>query len=113
MGAFIGYGETGVWASNSDRDTFLDWFAAHRCTEGDDRWDYCKSGAQRWNGRCIDLEDLIPKGKILAITSEEYDRASAEYWPDFARLLGIIESITRGEWHLRDDMKESGQWRRD
>jgi hypothetical protein len=113
MGAFIGYGDTGVWANNGERDTFLDWFAAHRCKEGDERWEYCKSDAQRWKGRCIDLADLIPQGEILEITSDEYDQAASEYWPDFARLLGIIESITRGEWHLRVDMKASNEWRRD
>jgi hypothetical protein len=113
MGAFIGYGDIGVWANNGERDTFLDWFAAHRCKEGDPRWEYCKSGAQRWSGRCIDLDDLIPKGEVLEITDDEFQQASAEYWPDFARLLGIIESITRGDWHLRVDMKASNQWRRD
>lgn len=113
MGAFIGYGDTGVWASNGERDAFLDWFAAHRCHEGDDRWEYCKSDGQRWSGRCIDLEDLIPKGEVLEITSEEYDQAATEHWPDFARLLGIIESITRGQWHIRVDTKAANDWRRD
>ena len=113
MGAFIGYGDVGVWANNGERDTFLDWFAAHRCNQGDARWEYCKSDAQRWSGRGIDLADLIPKGEILEITADEYALAAAEYWPDFARLLGIIESITRGDWHLRVDMKASNDWRRD
>jgi hypothetical protein len=113
MGAFIGYGDIGVWADNRERDAFLDWFAAHRCSEGDARWIYCKSDAQRWMGRCIDLEDLIPQGQILEISSEEYDRAATVNWPDFARLLGIIESITRGEWLLRVDMQASNDWRRD
>ena len=27
---------------------FLDWFAETRCSPGDGRWEYCKSGAQRW-----------------------------------------------------------------
>lgn len=113
MGAFIGYGDVGVWASNGERNTFLDWFAAHRCIQGDAHWEYCNSEAQRWTGRCIDLSDLIPKGEILEITNDEYAQAVAEHWPDFARLLGIIESITRGDWHLRVDMKESMDWRRD
>jgi hypothetical protein len=56
---------------------------------------------------------LIPKGEILQITSEEYDQAATEYWPDFARLLAIIESITRGDWHLRANMKQSQEWRRE
>jgi hypothetical protein len=41
MGAFIGYGDIGVWASNSERDAFLDWFAKNRCAFGDARWEYC------------------------------------------------------------------------
>jgi hypothetical protein len=113
MGAFIGYGDIGVWANNAERDTFLDWYAAHRCEEGDVRWEYCKSEAQRWTGRCIDLDDLIPKGELLRVADDEYEQAASEYWPDFARLLGIIESITRGDWHLRADMKASNEWRRD
>ena len=114
MGAFIGYGEVGVWANNAERDTFLDWFAAHRCIEGDARWEYCKSEAQRWTGRCIDLDDLlIPHGVILEITSDEYDEAISQHWPDFARLLGIIETITRGEWQIRVDNKAANRWRRD
>ena len=43
MGAFIGYGHTGVWANNRERDAFLDWFAANRCEPNDARWEYCKS----------------------------------------------------------------------
>jgi hypothetical protein len=113
MGAFIGYGDVGVWANNRERDTFLDWFALHRCTVDDARWAYCKSDAQRYSGRCIDLEELIPCGTILEISDEEYIQAAVEHWPDFARLLGIIESITRGDWQLRDDMKASNSWRRD
>lgn len=113
MGAFIGYGDVGVWASNGERDTFLDWFASHRCADEDARWEYCKSGAQRWSGRCIDLGDLIPQREVLEISSEEYEQAAAEHGPDFARLLEIIESITRGEWHLRVDSKGSNYWRRD
>lgn len=113
MGAFIGYGDVGVWASNWERDTFLDWFAAHRCTEGDPRWAYCQSAAHRWSGCGVELEDLIPKGEVLAITDDEFRRASKEHWPDFARLLGIIESITRGQWRLRVNMKAANEWRRD
>ena len=30
MGAFLGLGKTGVWASNRERDALLDWFAEHR-----------------------------------------------------------------------------------
>lgn len=112
MGAFIGYGEVGVWASNGERDAFLDWFAEHRCLPGDSRWEYCKSGAQRWTGRCIDLEDLMPAGQPLGLTEEEYSRAAAEFWPHVAQLLGIIETITRGEWQIRVNSRASIDWRR-
>ena len=64
-------------------------------------------------GSYIDLVDLIPPGSVLKISGEEYDQAAAEYWPDVARLLEIIESITRGKWHLRVDSNESNNWRRD
>lgn len=114
MGAFIGYGDVGVWASNAERDTFLDWFAVHRCIEGDERWEYCKSDSQRWTGRCIDLEDcLIPRGVVLEISSDEYNEAASQFWPDFARLLGIIETITRGEWQIHVGSKAANRWRRD
>lgn len=113
MGAFIGYGEVGVWASNRERDAFLDWFADHRCTPGGARWEYCKSEAQRWTGRCIDLEELIPKGEILEISQQEYTRAAEEHWPHVAQLLRIIESLTRREWQIRVDSKDAINWRRD
>jgi hypothetical protein len=112
MGGFIGYGERGVWASNGERNTFLDWFAEHRCAPGDPHWEYCKSGAQRWSGACVELANLIPEGTVFEVSSEEYDRAAIEKWPDFARLLGIIESITRGEWSLEANDRASNRWRR-
>lgn len=112
MGAFIGYGDVGVWANNRERDAFLDWFADHRCAPGDSRWEFCKSEGNRWTGCCIKLDTLIPPGEILLITDEEYDRAKATYWPHVAQLLGIIESITRGEWKIRIDSRESIDWRR-
>ena len=113
MGAFIGYGDVRVWANNGERNAFLDWFAEHRCTLGDARWEYCKSGEQRWTGRCIDLEDLIPSSQPLGLTEEEYGRAVTKFWPHVARLLCIVESITRGEWQIRVDSRASIDWRRD
>jgi hypothetical protein len=113
MGAFIGYGHVGVWANNRERDAFLDWFADNRCVPGDPRWEYCKSEAQRWIGTGIDLKDLIPKGEHLALSGEEYSQAAASYWPQVAQLLGIIDSITRGEWQIRVDSKAANDWRRD
>ena len=106
MGAFIGYGDVGVWASNRERDAFLDWFAANRCTPGDTRWEYCKSEAQRWMGRCIELQDLIPVGEPLSLTEEEYTDAAKIFWPDVAQLLRILDSLTRGGWTLRADSVE-------
>jgi hypothetical protein len=111
MGAFIGYGDIGVWASNGERDAFLDWFAENRCSHGDSRWEYCKSDAQRWSGRCIDLEDLIPTGEQLGFTEAEYSRAAVEFWPHVAQLLNIVEAITRGEWLIRVDSRVSIDWR--
>jgi hypothetical protein len=113
MGAFIGYGDVGVWATNRERDAFLDWFADNRSAPGDARWEYCKSEAQRWPGRCIDLEDLIPQGEHLGVTREEYSQAASTFWPHVAQLLGILESLTRGEWQIRVDSKAAVHWRRD
>jgi hypothetical protein len=112
MGAFIGYGDVGVWANNRERDAFLDWFADNRCAPGDSRWQYCKSEAQRWTGRCIDLENLIPKGEQLGLTGEEYSQAAVTFWPHVAQLLGIIDSITRGEWLICVDSNAAVNWRR-
>ena len=112
MGAFIGYNEIGVWASNSERDAFLDWFADHRCLPGDARWRYCLSEENRWMGCCIELEDLLPKGQRLELTPEEYSCAVVAFWPHFAQLLGIIETITRGEWRIAVDSRAAVNWRR-
>jgi hypothetical protein len=111
MGSFIGYDEIGVWASNQERDAFLDWFAENRCAPGDARWDYCKSEAQRWTGRCIELEELIPAGAPLGLTDEEYARAATAFWPEVAQLLRILDSLTRGEWTLRVYSVEAKLWR--
>src|SRR5664279_3274856 len=79
MGAFLGYDEVGVWASNRERDAVLDWFASHRCVEGDARWDYCKSPAQRWMGRCIDIEDIIPRAERFLVTPAEKKHAPTNF----------------------------------
>ena len=106
MSAFIGYGDVvGVWASNAERDAFLDWFADNRCSPGDARREYCKSGAQRWSGRCIDLADLLPLGQRLELT------LGSRFWPHVGQLLGIIDAITRDEWHLRVDSRAAVDWR--
>jgi hypothetical protein len=112
MGAFIGYGDVGVWATNRERDAFLDWFAENRCVPGDARWKYCKSDAQRWMGRCIDLEDLLPPGNFLFLTDEERSQAASAFGLHVAQLLHILDSITRGEWELRVDSAEATSWRK-
>lgn len=112
MGAFIGYGDVGVWANNRERDAFLDWFAENRCSPGDSRWEYCKSDAQRWTGRCIDLDELLPRGQLLGLTLDEYSQAALTYWPHVAQLLGIIGTISRGDWQIRVDSRAAVDWRR-
>src|SRR6266699_6799753 len=84
MGAFIGYGDTGVWANNRERDAFLDWNAAHRCQPHDERWEYCKSEAQRWTGRCIQLDELIPRVELFEVSDTERAGAATEFWPHVA-----------------------------
>lgn len=111
MGAFIGYGEIGVWANNRERDAFLDWYAAHRCEPHDGRWEYCKSEAQRWTGRCIELDELIPRGEVLVVSDTEFAGAAIEFSPQVARLLRIINQITRGEWQHSVSSKAAVDWR--
>lgn len=111
MGAFIGYDDTGVWANNRERDAFLDWYAAYRCKPHDERWEYCKSEAQRWSGRCIQLDELIPRGELFEVSDTERTAAATEFWPHLAQLLGIISQITRGEWHHSVSSRESIDWR--
>ena len=113
MGAFIGYGDTGVWANNRERDAFLDWFAAHRCTPHDERWEYCKSEAQRWTGCCIDLDELIPRGQLFEVSDTERSAAMVEFGPDVALLLTIISQITKGHWHHSVSSKDAVDWRND
>jgi hypothetical protein len=110
MGALIGYGDVGVWAGNSERNAFLDWFADHRCSPGDPRWEFCKSEANRWNGCGIELSELIPQGEALGLTPEEYSDTAVSYWPHVAQLLSIIETITRGEWRIPGNSKTAVRW---
>ena len=112
MGAFIGYGNVGVWASDRERDAFLDWFADNRCAPGDARWEYCKSEGNRKTACGINLGDLLPEGTLLTLTAEEYEQAAIAFWPHVTQLLGIIETITRGEWLIRIDSRAAVNWRR-
>ena len=112
MGAFIGYGDTGVWATNSERDRFLDWYAAHRCQPHDERWEYCKSEAQRWSGCCIELGDLIPQGELFEVSDAERADASS-LGSDIPKLLGIIRQITAGAWQHQVSSREALYWRDD
>src|SRR5688572_21854818 len=111
MGAFIGYDDVGVWASNGERDTFLDWFAEHRCAPGDPRWESCKSERNRWTGCCIELSEIIPRGEVFSVSPAERSAPAVEHWPDFATLLDIISAITRGEWKHDVSSKEAVDWR--
>src|SRR5688572_15833578 len=111
MGAFLGYGDVGVWAGNAERDTFLDWFAEHRCASGDARWRFCKSDANRWPGCCIDLSVIIPREDVFKVTPEERAAATAQFGPDFAALLDIIGAITRGAWTHSVSSREALQLR--
>jgi hypothetical protein len=111
MGAFIGYDDVGVWANNRERDAFLDWYAAHRCQPHDSKWEYCKSEAQRWTGRCIQLSELIPRGEVFVVSEADRVGAATEFWPHVAQLLDIIAQITRGEWKHLVSSKESVDWR--
>jgi hypothetical protein len=111
MGAFLGYDDVGVWASNAERDAFLDWFAAHRCAPGERRWEFCKSARNRWMGCCIELSALIPRGMTFAVTPAEQASAAEEFWPDVGTLLGIVSQITRGEWTHLVGSEEAIGWR--
>jgi hypothetical protein len=112
MGAFLGYGDIGVWATNRERDAFLDWFAEHRCSKGNTRWEYCMNEAQRWTGRCIDLGEFLKPDEIIRFTDDEYKEAAVEFWPEVAQLVRIIDAITRREWRIRIDSVEATSWRK-
>ena len=115
MGAFIsreiGGERVGVWASNRERDALLDWFAAHRCRPGDERWAWCKDAAQRWPGRCIDLSELLGPGERFEVTDAEAEGAAREYGPGVARLLRLAELIWRGQWAHTAGSAEAVRWR--
>jgi hypothetical protein len=111
MGAFIGISDVGIWASNSQRDTFLDWFAEFRCSSGDGRWQWCQSAAQRWLGRCIDLSESLQAGETFQISEAEDSFVEERYGPDVARLLKPIEKIHRGEWEHKVNRREAVEWR--
>jgi hypothetical protein len=111
MGAFIGYGDTGVSANNRERDAFLDWYGEYRCKPHDQRWDYCKSEAHRWSGCSLQLGELIPQGEEFVLSETEYGEAAREFWPHVAQLLNIISMITRGEWPHLIGSEASRKWR--
>jgi hypothetical protein len=111
MSAFFGYDDVGVWVSNGERDRFLDWFAEHRCTPGDPRWEFSRSEGHRWPGCGINLNELIPRGEVFEVTPSERAAAAAELCPDFAVLLDIVSAITRGEWTHSVSSTEAVHWR--
>jgi hypothetical protein len=110
MGACIGYGKIGVWTTNGGRDAFLDWYAAHRCQPHDSRWEYCMSGAHRWPGCCIELDELIPHGELFTVSDDECTRVAAEFSPHVAQLLRIISRITQGDWKHLASSTEAMHW---
>jgi hypothetical protein len=111
MGAFLGYDLVGVWASNRERNAFLDWFAAHRCSVGDAAWNFCKSEGNRWTGCCIQLDELIPRGKLFEVSAAEQAEAATEFWLEVGMLLKIVSQITHGEWTHSVSSKEAVDWR--
>ena len=113
MGAFFGNGQTGVWASNRERDALLDWFAEHRCSPGDPRWEWCKYGGQRYPGRCIQLSELLLPDEVFHVTEAEAEAASLIYGETVGHLLRIVEQVRRGEWLYKIDSTESIRWRAD
>ena len=113
MGAFFGNGQTGVWASNRERDALLDWFAEHRCMPGDPRWEWCKYGGQRYPGRCIQLSELLLPDEVFHVTEAEAEAASLIYGETVGHLLRIVEQVRRGEWLYKIDSTESIRWRDD
>ena len=113
MGAFLGLGKTGVWASNRERDALLDWFAEHRCFLGDTRWEWCKNGRQRYPGRCIDFCELLLPDEVFHVTEKEAETAALNYGASVGRLLNIVEQVRRGEWLYQNDSNESIHWRDD
>jgi hypothetical protein len=62
-------------------------------------------------GRCIQLDELIPRGEVFMVSEIERANAAVEFWPLVAKLLGIISEITRGEWHHLVSSKEAVGWR--
>ena len=112
MGAFISDGEVGVWASNRERDGMLDWFADHRCSAGDQRWQWCKSVAQRFPGRCIDLSEFLQAGELFHVTEIEESQAAEVYGASVAQLLTYIALIHSGKWVHKADSVEAVEWRK-
>ncbi len=112
MGAFIGYGEVGVWLADGERDAFLDWYASNRCQRNDSRWIFCMSPGNRWTGCCIELNALIPHGEILEVTDADDAAATAALWPNARGMLLIISQITRGSWSHLVSSREAIEWRK-
>ena len=111
MGAFLGYGDRGVWANNRERDAFLDWFADHRCQPGDAAWQFCKSEGNRWTGCGIELSELLPANVAFGVTEAECEAASQEYWNAIGELLRIVAEISEGQWQHLVDSNEAAEWR--
>jgi hypothetical protein len=111
MGAFISIGDVGIWATNYERNAFLDWFAEFRCSPGDDRWQWCKSEAQRWTGRCIELTEFLQADEAFQVSDAEVSLVKARYGTDVAQLIKHIEEIRQGKWEHRVDSREAVDWR--
>jgi hypothetical protein len=111
MEAFVGYGDIGVWASDSERDAFLDWFMKHRCEPRDSRWEFCWSESNRQAGIRIELNNLVPRGEVLEVSARDRFSVSQKYSPEFVLLLDIIAAITRGEWTHLISSTEAIVWR--
>jgi hypothetical protein len=110
MGALIGYDDRGVWASNRERDAFLDWFADHRCQKGDVTWEFCKSEGNRWTGCGVELAELLGT-QTFTVTDAECEAAAQAYWPAVGKLLRIVADITNNRWQHSASSTEAVNWR--
>lgn len=110
MGALIHRGKHGFWASNGERDAFLDWFAEARCATGDPRRARCLDEGQRFSGCGLDLDELLRSDEALVVSPAELAEVGRDR-PYLVRVLNMVALVTSGRWPHDKGSEEAVWWR--
>jgi hypothetical protein len=110
MSAFVGIDLRGVWVTEGERDSLLDWLASHCPEIGRDASERCRSDLWRWMGCGIELRDVLSEGVRITATQAQLERFRT-VCPTLPKLLRVVDALQCGTWRHEAGSIESQRWR--